>query len=92
MDGALLRNAGERILIKVATVAEKLPSAFKNRYPDVDWQGINRMRNGRSGLSMKPERARCLRVGSVVWRMLRGPLAPGRIPRQRLSSGGRTCW
>lgn len=45
MDGALLRNAGERILIKVATVAEKLPSAFKDRYPDVDWQGISRMRN-----------------------------------------------
>lgn len=45
MDGALLRSAGERILIKVATVAEKLPPGFKDRYPDVDWQGINRMRN-----------------------------------------------
>ena len=44
MDGALLRNAGERILIKVATVAEKLPQAFKDSHPDVDWQGINRMR------------------------------------------------
>ena len=45
LDGALLRNAGERILIKVATVAEKLPQAFKDTCPDVDWQGINRMRN-----------------------------------------------
>jgi uncharacterized protein with HEPN domain len=45
MEGALLRNAGERILIKVATVAEKLPQAFKDRHPEVDWQGINRMRN-----------------------------------------------
>ena len=45
MEGALLRNAGERILIKVATVAEKLPQAFKDTCPDVDWQGINRMRN-----------------------------------------------
>lgn len=45
MDGALLRNAGERILIKVATVAEKLPQALKDRHPDVDWQGLNRMRN-----------------------------------------------
>lgn len=44
-DGALLRNAGERILIKVATVAEKLPQAFKDAHPDVDWRGINRMRN-----------------------------------------------
>lgn len=45
MEGALLRNAGERILIKVATVAEKLPQAFKDEHPEVDWQGINRMRN-----------------------------------------------
>lgn len=45
MDGALLRNAGERILIKIATVAEKLPEDFKADYPDVDWAGINRMRN-----------------------------------------------
>ena len=45
MDGALLRNAGERILIKVATVAEKLPQGFKDTHPDVDWRGINRMRN-----------------------------------------------
>lgn len=45
MDAALLRNAGERILIKVATVAEKLPPTFKELHPDVDWRGINRMRN-----------------------------------------------
>ena len=45
MDGVLLRNAGERILIKIATVAEKLPDDFTAQYPDVDWAGINRMRN-----------------------------------------------
>lgn len=45
MDGALLRNAGERILIKAATVAEKLPEEFKTQHPEVDWIGINRMRN-----------------------------------------------
>jgi len=45
MDGALLRNAGERILIKAATVAEKLPDDFKAQHPEVDWVGINRMRN-----------------------------------------------
>ena len=44
-EGALLRNAGERILIKVATVAEKLPEEFKAEHPDVDWVGLNRMRN-----------------------------------------------
>jgi uncharacterized protein with HEPN domain len=44
-DGALLRNAGERILIKVATVVEKLPEEFRSRYPGVDWSGITRMRN-----------------------------------------------
>ncbi len=45
MDGAMLRNAGERILIKAATVAERLPDGFKADHPDVDWSGINRMRN-----------------------------------------------
>lgn len=45
LDGALLRNAGERILIKVATVTEKLPDEFKAAHPDVDWVGLNRMRN-----------------------------------------------
>ncbi|HOC12785.1 MAG TPA: DUF86 domain-containing protein [Propionicimonas sp.] len=45
MDGALLQDAGERILIKIATVAEKLPNDFKAAHPDIDWAGINRMRN-----------------------------------------------
>lgn len=45
MDGAMLRNAGERILIKIATVAEKLPDDFKAQHSGVDWTGIARMRN-----------------------------------------------
>jgi uncharacterized protein with HEPN domain len=45
MEGALLRNAGERILIKAATVTEKLPDDLKVQHPEVDWTGINRMRN-----------------------------------------------
>ena len=45
MEGALLRNAGERILIKAATVAEKVPDDFKAQHSEVDWVGINRMRN-----------------------------------------------
>jgi len=44
MEGALLRNGGERILIKAATVAEKLPDDFKAQHSEVDWVGINRMR------------------------------------------------
>ena len=44
MEGTLLRNAGERILIKAATVAEKLPDDFKAQHSEVDWVGINRMR------------------------------------------------
>ena len=36
MDGALLRNAGERILIKAATVAEKLPEEFKGQGLTID--------------------------------------------------------
>jgi uncharacterized protein with HEPN domain len=45
MEGALLRNAGERILIKAATISEKLPDDYKARHAGVDWAGINRMRN-----------------------------------------------
>ena len=41
----MLRNAGERILIKTAAVAEKLPDEFKAQHLGVDWTGINRMRN-----------------------------------------------
>lgn len=44
-EGALLRNAGERILIKVATVAEKLPEDFRAQHPTIDWVGLGRMRN-----------------------------------------------
>ncbi len=40
MDGALLRAAGERILIKIATVAEKLPDDFKAQHRDIDWVRI----------------------------------------------------
>ena len=45
MEGAMLRNAGERILMKAAIVAEKLPDDYKDRHQGVDWAGINRMRN-----------------------------------------------
>ncbi|MBF0696213.1 HepT-like ribonuclease domain-containing protein [Actinomyces bowdenii] len=44
-QGALLRNAGERILIKVATVVEKLPADYKDDHPEIDWTGITRMHN-----------------------------------------------
>lgn len=45
MDGALLRDAGVRILIKIATVVEKLPESYRSAHPDIDWIGIQRMRN-----------------------------------------------
>lgn len=44
-EGTLLRNAGERVLIKVATVVEKLPEAYKAQHPEVAWVAISRMRN-----------------------------------------------
>lgn len=44
-QGRLLRNAGERLLIKVATVVERLPADFKAGHPDVEWVAITRMRN-----------------------------------------------
>lgn len=45
MEGRLLRGAGERILIKVATVVEKLPQPYKDSRPDIEWASIGRMRN-----------------------------------------------
>lgn len=45
LEGRLLRNAGERILIKVATVVEKLPQEYKDARQEVPWVGISRMRN-----------------------------------------------
>ena len=44
-QGALLRNAGERILIKVATVVEKLPDSYKDSHSTVQWTAISRLRN-----------------------------------------------
>ena len=44
MDGAVLRNAVERILMKAAIVAEKLPDDYMARHAGVDWAGISRMR------------------------------------------------
>jgi uncharacterized protein with HEPN domain len=43
--GALLRNAGERVLIKVATLIEKLPDEYEAEHPDVPWVAVSRMRN-----------------------------------------------
>lgn len=45
LEGRLLRNASERVLINVATVAERLPESYKAGHPSVDWRGLQRMRN-----------------------------------------------
>lgn len=44
-QGRMLRNAGERIIIKVSTVVERLPEEFKAEHPQVEWVKIQRMRN-----------------------------------------------
>ncbi|WP_206065054.1 helix-turn-helix domain-containing protein [Nocardioides sp. JQ2195] len=44
-QGRVLRNSGRHILIQVATVAEKLPSDFKDAHGSVDWVALARMRN-----------------------------------------------
>jgi uncharacterized protein with HEPN domain len=41
----MFRNAGERILMKAAILAEKLPDGYKAQLAGLDWVGINRMRN-----------------------------------------------
>lgn len=44
-QGQLLRNAGERVIIKVATVVERLPEDFKAERAHIRWTDIQRMRN-----------------------------------------------
>ena len=44
-EGALLRNAAGHLLVKVATVVEKLPDEYRHARPDIDWRAITRMRN-----------------------------------------------
>jgi uncharacterized protein with HEPN domain len=44
-EGALLRNAAGHLLVKVATVVEKLPDDFRRSSPGIDWRAITRMRN-----------------------------------------------
>ncbi|WP_072814545.1 HepT-like ribonuclease domain-containing protein [Rhodococcus zopfii] len=43
--GRVLRNNGRHILVQVATVVEKLPVAFKEAHPQIDWVAIGWMRN-----------------------------------------------
>lgn len=45
LDGQILRAAGRAQIVEIATVAEKLPTTFKDRYPDIEWVKIQRMRN-----------------------------------------------
>ena len=45
LEGRLLRNASERVLINVATVAERLPESYRAGHPSIDWRGLQRMRN-----------------------------------------------
>ncbi len=43
-EGAALRSAGQMVIIRVATVVEKLPAEFKDRHPGIAWVDITRMR------------------------------------------------
>jgi uncharacterized protein with HEPN domain len=45
LDGQILRAAGREQVVEVSTVVERLPDAFKARYPGIEWVKIQRMRN-----------------------------------------------
>jgi len=45
LDGQILRAAGREQVVEAATLVEKLPEAFKARYPAIEWVKIQRMRN-----------------------------------------------
>jgi uncharacterized protein with HEPN domain len=44
-EGELLQAAGERYILGIATVVEKLHSDYKDAFPDVPWRLITGMRN-----------------------------------------------
>ncbi len=45
IDGQILRAAGREQVVEIATVVEKLPEAFKDDHPGIEWVKIQRMRN-----------------------------------------------
>ena len=45
IDGQTLRLAGRQLVVQLATVAEKLPDAFKAAHADVEWDDIRGMRS-----------------------------------------------
>ena len=44
-EGEILRAAGERYIVGLGNVVEKLHSDYKDRFPQVPWQAITGMRN-----------------------------------------------
>ena len=44
-DGERNRAFGERIILNIATVAERLPDDLKEAHPSVEWQALRGMRN-----------------------------------------------
>ncbi len=44
-EGRLLRAAGQNIVLRVATVAEKLPAEFRDQHPEAEWDKLRAMRN-----------------------------------------------
>lgn len=51
MDAALLRTAGEGLLIRLATLTGRLPDDFRARRPQVDWEGLALL----GGLDARPD-------------------------------------
>lgn len=44
-DGERSRAFGERIILNIATVAERLPDTIKEAHPSVEWNALREMRN-----------------------------------------------
>lgn len=44
-DGERSRAFGERIILNIATVAERLPESVKEAHPSVGWHALRGMRN-----------------------------------------------
>ena len=44
-EGLVLRLAGQALVVRVATIAERMPDDFKDAHPDIPWDAVRGMRN-----------------------------------------------
>ena len=44
-DGRLLRSGAEMTIVKISSAIDKLPAAYRDAHPEIDWATIRKARN-----------------------------------------------